>query len=491
MSTHLTGQATGHVEAQLSGPDPAGAPCQVRMGTAPARWILAASILATGMAFLDGTVVNVALRAIGADLDADLADLQWVVNAYLLVLAALILLAGSLADLFGRRRVFLIGVVWFAAASVACGLAQDPTTLIAARALQGVGGALLTPGSLAIIQSAFHKEDRAAAIGAWSGMAGVTTALGPVVGGWLVQSASWRYVFWINVPLAVVVVVIALRHVPESRNPDLSGSSVDITGAALGAVGLGGLTYALIEMSSGGALPLLAGVVGMGALVAFVLSQRHGAHPMVPPSLFRSRAFNATNGLTLVVYGALGGLTFLLVLQLQVVAGYTPLEAGVATLPLTLLMLLFSSWSGRLATRLGPRPQLTLGPALAAGGTLLLAMVDEDASYWLDVLPGVVVFGAGLTLLVAPLTATVLAAAPDRHAGVASGVNNAIARTGSLLAVAALPVLVGLSGDNYEDPQTMADGYIAGMVACAALLLVGGLVAFLGLARSERAVLAR
>ena len=460
------------------------------MGTAPARWILAASILATGMAFLDGTVVNVALRAIGEDLDAEMADLQWVVNAYLLVLAALILLAGSLADLLGRRRVFLIGVVWFAVASVLCGLAQDPTTLIVARALQGVGGALLTPGSLAIIQSAFRKQDRAAAIGAWSGMAGVTTALGPVVGGWLVQSASWRYVFWINVPLAVIVVVIALRHVPESRNTELSSTHIDVTGATLGAIGLGGVTYALIEMSSGGALPLIAAVVGVGSLVAFVVSQRRGAHPMVPPSLFRSRAFDATNGLTLVVYGALGGLSLLLVLQLQVVAGWTPLEAGVATLPITALMLFFSSRSGRLATRLGPRLQLTVGPLLAAAGTLLLSRVGAGASYWLDVLPGVVVFGIGLTLMVAPLTATVLAAAPDQHAGVASGVNNAIARTGSLLAVAALPVLVGLSGDDYEDPQTMADGYVAGMLACSGLLVAGAVIAFLGLARTKRAVLA-
>ncbi len=489
MSSHVTGQPTGYVSVRLVGPDPAGGPCAVRMGTAPARWILAASILATGMAFLDGTVVNVALRAIGEDLDADLADLQWVVNAYLLVLAALILLAGSLGDLLGRRRVFLVGVVWFAIASVACGLAQDPTMLIAARAMQGVGGALLTPGSLAIIQSSFRTEDRAAAIGAWSGMAGVTTALGPVVGGWLVQSASWRYVFWINVPLAVVVVVIALRHVPESRDPERSGTHVDVLGATLGALGLGGVTYALIEASSGGPLPLIAGVVGVGALVAFVVSQRRGAHPMVPPSLFRSRAFDATNGLTLVVYGALGGLTFLLVLQLQVVVGYTPLAAGVATLPITVVMLLFSARSGRLATRLGPRPQLTLGPGLAAVGTLLLARVDADSSYWVDVLPGVTIFAVGLTLLVAPLTATVLAAAPDRNAGVASGVNNAIARTGSLLAVAALPVLVGLSGNDYEDPQTMADGYVMGMMVCAGLLLAGALVAYLGLARTERTVL--
>ncbi|MDF2969141.1 MAG: major facilitator transporter [Nocardioidaceae bacterium] len=452
------------------------------MGTPAARWILSATVLATGMAFLDGTVINVALRVIGDDLGADLADLQWIVNAYLLLLAALILVAGSLGDLFGRRRVFLIGVVWFAVASVACGLAQDPTMLIVARGLQGVGGALLTPGSLSILQSAFHRDDRARAIGAWSGMAGVTTAIGPALGGWLVQSASWRFIFWINVPLAVAVVVIALRHVPESRDDAASGEHVDFTGAVLTAVGLGGVTYALIEAGAGGLLPLAAGAVGVVALTTFVVTQHRSRHPMVPPVLFASRVFSSTNLLTFVVYGALGALLLLLVLQLQVVAGYTPFAAGLATVPFTLLMLVFSARAGALATRVGPRIPLTVGPLLAAVGTVLLLGVDGGGSYWTDVLPGVAVFGAGMTVLVAPLTATVLAAAPDRHAGVASGVNNAIARTGSLLAVAALPVVVGLSGADYERPAAMQDGYTAGLVICAVLLALGGLAAYFGLA---------
>lgn len=455
------------------------------MGTPAARWILAAMILASGMAFLDGTVVNVALRAIGEDLDADLADLQWVVNAYLLVLAALILVAGSLGDLFGRRRVFLVGVVWFAVASVLCALAPNSLTLIVARALQGVGGALLAPGSLAILQSSFHRDDRARAIGAWSGMAGVTTAVGPALGGWLVQEYSWRWVFWINVPLAVAVVVMTLRHVPESSDPQQAGEHVDLVGAGLGAVGLAGVTYALIEATAGGVLAVVAGVVGVLAMVAFVLWIRRAKHPMVPPDLFESRVFDATNALTLVVYAALGAFSFLLVLQLQVGAGYEPLAAGLATVPVTVLMLLLSARSGALATRIGPRPQLTLGPLVAAAGIVLLVGVDGEGSYWTEVLPGVVLFGIGLTLLVAPLTATVLAATEDRHAGIASGVNNAIARTGGLLAVAALPFAVGLSGDDYDDPVALGEGYVAGMWICAVLLVLGGLVAWTGLARTR------
>ena len=478
MSSHLTAARTG--------PDPAGAPCAVRMGTPAARWILVATILATGMAFLDGTVVNVALRAIGDDLDADLADLQWIVNAYLLVLAALILVAGSLGDLFGRRRVFVVGVVWFAVASVACGLAQDATTLIVARGLQGVGGALLTPGSLSIIQSAFHREHRARAIGAWSGMAGVAMIVGPGLGGWLVQSASWRYIFLINVPLALAVVAIAARHVPESRDEQASGDHVDVVGATLTAVGLAGVTYALIEAEGGGVAPVVAAVVGVLALVTFVVTQRRSAHPMVPPSLFASRVFSSTNLLTFLVYGSMGAMSLLLVLQLQVVAGYRPLAAGLATLPTTVLMLLFSSRAGALATRIGPRLPLTLGAALIAVGTLMLLGVGADGSYWTSVLPGVTVYGVGLTLLVAPLTATVLAAAPDRHAGVASGVNNAVARTGSLLAVAALPAAVGLSGADYDDPAALGDGYTAGMIVCAVLVVLGGLAALVGLAGTRR-----
>jgi len=454
----------------------------VRMGTAQGRWVLAATILASGMALLDGTVVNVALRVIGADLGADLADLQWVVNAYMLTLASLILVAGALGDLLGRRRVFLIGVVWFAAASVLCGLAQEPLLLIVARALQGVGGALLTPGSLAILQASFDRDDRARAIGAWSGLGGVAAAIGPFVGGWLVQEASWRWVFLINVPLAVTVVVVTLRHVPESCDASVAGQHVDGLGAGMGALGLAGVTYGLIEAEGGISASVVAGVtVGALALIAFVRRQRRAEHPMVPPSLFASRTFSSTNVLTLVVYAALGAMMFFVVLQLQVTLGYSPFEAGISLAPMTVFMLVLSARSGALATRIGPGPQITLGPLVCAAGVLLLLGVDADSSYLTGVLPGVAVFAAGLTVMVAPLTATVLAAAPDRYAGVASGVNNAIARTGSLLAVAALPMAVGLGGADYADPAAFGDGYRAAMAASAALLVLGALTAFVGL----------
>ncbi|CAN5880178.1 MFS transporter [soil metagenome] len=457
----------------------------VRMGTAQGRWVLLATILGSGMAMLDGTVVNVALRVIGSDLGADLADLQWVVNAYMLTLASLILVAGSLGDLLGRRRVFLAGVAWFAVASVLCGLAQEPVLLIVARALQGVGGALLTPGSLAILQASFHRDDRARAIGAWSGLGGVAAAIGPFLGGWLVQEASWRYVFLINVPVAAAVVAVTLRHVPESCDRTVAGQHVDVRGASLGALGLGGVTYALIEAGEGaGVLVVALALAGVAALVAFVAHQRRAPHPMVPPSLFASRTFTVSNLLTLVVYAALGAMFFFVVLQLQVTMGFTPLQAGISLLPVTILMLGFSARSGALAARIGPRPQMAAGPIVCAVGVLLLVGVDADSSYLTGVLPGVSVFAVGLTLLVAPLTATVLAAAPDRFAGVASGVSNAVARTGGLLAVAALPAVVGLSGADYDDPDAFGGGYRAAMVVSAVLLVLGGLMALVGLRRT-------
>lgn len=461
----------------------------VRIGTAQGRWILAAAILGSGMAFLDGTIVNVAIRVIGTDLDASLADLQWVINAYTLTLASLILLGGSLADRFGRRRIFVLGVVWFAVASAACALATSPLLLIIARAIQGVGGALLTPGSLAMIQSSFCAEDRARAIGVWSGLAGVTTAVGPFIGGWLLNVASWPYVFWVNVPLAGAVVLITARHVPETSDSQ-AAQSFDVAGAVLGCVGLAGATYALIE-SGQGLRTYAAALLGGVALVAFVVNERRRQAPMVPPTLFTSRVFNTSNLLTFVVYGALGTLSFLLVLQLQVVAGYDPLEAGLALLPVTALMLVLSGRSGALATRIGPRVQMSLGPALCAAGALLLIGVDAEGDYWTQVLPGALVFGLGLTALVAPLTATVLAAAPDRYAGIASGVNNAVARAGSLLAVAALPVAVGLRGDDYQDPVAFGDGYRTAMVICAVLLALGGAAGWWGLRRIDDTELLR
>jgi EmrB/QacA subfamily drug resistance transporter len=435
---------------------------------------------------LDATVVNVALERIGRDLDADFAGLQWTVNAYTLTLAALILLGGSLGDRFGRRRVFVVGVVWFALASLLCGVAPDIGTLVAARALQGVGGALLTPGSLAIISAAFRGPDRAAAIGAWSGLGGVAGAIGPFVGGWLVEW-NWRAVFLLNLPLAVVIVVVAVRHVPETRDPD-AAPQLDWLGTIAVVLGLAGLTYALTAASDGmSGVVAGTGLVGVLALAAFVAVERRSRHPLVPPRLFADRLFSATNAVTLLVYAALGAMFVLLVLQLQVVSGYSPLLAGTALLPVTVLMLLFSSRVGALGQRFGPRPFLTGGPLVSAVGVLLLRGIDEDAGYLTEVLPGAVVFGAGLTLTVAPLTATVLGAAPDRYAGVASGVNNAVARAAGLLAVAVIPVAAGISGADYTQPAAFTDGFRTAMLLCAVLLAAGGLVGLLTVRRPPAA----
>jgi EmrB/QacA subfamily drug resistance transporter len=448
------------------------------MGTAAGRWVLAATVLGSGMALIDATVVNVALDRIGTDFGADFTKLQWTVNAYALTLAAFILLGGSLGDHFGRRRVFVVGAVWFGCASLLCGLAPDIDTLIAARALQGVGGALLTPGSLALISASFHGPDRAAAIGAWSGLGGIAGAIGPFLGGWLVEW-NWRTIFLINLPLAALIVIIALRHVPESRDTE-SAPGLDVAGTVVGAVGLGALTHGLTGLGERGPDPLLLAAAGLGvlALAVFVLVERRSPHPLVPPVLFANTTFSAANAATLLVYGALGVVFLLLVLQLQVVAGFTPLAAGTALLPVTVIMLVFSARAGALAGRIGPRLPMTLGPLVSAAGLLLLLRVDQTTSWLVDVLPGVTVFGAGLTLTVAPLTSTVLDAAPDRFAGAASGVNNAIARAAGLLAVAAVPGLAGISGTDYTDPVAFSAGFRTSMVISAGLLVAAAAVAF-------------
>ncbi|MGY1710771.1 MFS transporter [Geodermatophilus sp. SYSU D00758] len=455
----------------------------LRMGTPRGRWVLFTTVLGSSLAMLDATVVNVALERIGEDLDAGFSGLQWTVNAYTLTLASLILLGGSLGDRLGRRRVFLVGVVWFAAASLLCGLAPNITTLVVARALQGVGGALLTPGSLAIISASFHGSDRAAAVGAWSGLSGVAGAVGPFVGGWLVEW-SWRAVFLVNLPLAAVIVVVAARHVPESRDPEAVGK-LDWAGTVLVAVGLGGLTFGLTAAgeAGGGAGYLLWIALGLVALASFALVQRRAAAPLVPPQLFGNPQFTAANGVTLLVYAALGAIFVLLVLHLQVVPGFSPLVAGTALLPVTVLMLLFSARAGALAQRIGPRALLTAGPLVAAAGVLLMARIDEDAGYLTEVLPAAVLFGAGLTLLVAPLTATVLDSASDRHAGIASGVNNAVARAASLLAVAVVPVAAGIGGDDYTDPDLFAAGFRTAMLICAGLLVAGAVLALIWVRR--------
>ncbi|GAA3719115.1 MFS transporter [Microlunatus aurantiacus] len=453
----------------------------ISRASAQGRWILLATVLGSGISLLDSTVVNVALPALGSDLGASLGQLQWVVNGYTLSLAALVLLGGSLGDRFGRRRVFTVGVVWFALGSLLCGLAPGIGWLIAARILQGVGGALLVPGSLAIISATFVRTDRARAIGTWSALSGVATAIGPLLGGWMVQTIGWRWAFLINLPLAVVVLLVTLQHVPETSDPQ-APRSFDLAGAALAAAGLAGLTYALIGAGDGWRPSvIMVGLLGVTALGAFVAVERRGRTPMLPMDVFASRQFSAANLVTLVVYAGLGALFFLLVVQLQVVAGFDALAAGSALLPITIIMLLLSGSAGQLAERIGPRWPMTIGPLLAGVGAVLLQRVGPDASYATDVLPAVAVIGLGLALTVAPLTATVLAAVEDRHAGIASGVNNAVARAGGLLAVAALPVLVGLTGDDYADPGTFDAGFGRAMIVCAVLFVVGGIISCLAI----------
>ena len=444
------------------------------MGTARGRWVLLAAVLGSGIALLDATVVNIALPTLGRELDADLTDLQWTVNAYVLALAALILLGGSLGDRFGRRRVFVIGVVWFGVASLLCGLAPNIEALIAARALQGIGAALLTPGSLALLQASFVPGDRARAVGAWSGLGGIAAAIGPFVGGLLVE-VSWRLVFLINLPACVAVVVLALRHVPESSDPQAS-PRVDVAGAVLGALGLAGVTYALVAAGEQGASAgvLASGLLGAAGLVGFVLVERRSTHPMMPLEVFSSRQFSAANAVTFAVYAALGGVFFLLVVHLQVVAGFSPLAAGTSLLPITALMLALSARAGALAARTGPRLPMTVGPLLCAVGVLLMTRIDAGADYVADVLPGVVLFGLGLSATVAPLTVTVLAAAPERYAGLASGINNAVARTAGLLAVAVLPLAAGLKGT--DDPAGFGRGFDRALLLSAVLLALGAAV---------------
>ena len=442
----------------------------MRLDSAGGRWLLAATVLASGIVFLDGSIVSLALPDIDRDLGAGVAGLQWTVNGYTLSLAALVLVGGSLGDRLGRRRIFMVGTAWFGVASVLCALAPSIELLVLARVLQGIGGALLTPGSLAIISAAIHPDDRGRAIGIWSGLSGVTTAVGPLVGGWLVEISGWRAVFWVNLPLVLVVLFIAARHVPESRGSD---DRIDVTGAAITAASLAALTYGLVEEL------WLPTSIGVALLVVFVVHQLRTPHPLVPMELFADRVFTAANLCTFGIYAALSGSMFLLVLQLQYVAGYSPLEAGLATLPATILVLLFSGRAGAFGQRVGPRIPLTLGPWIAAAGLLLYLRVGEGASMWLDVLPGAIVFGAGLTLLVAPLTTAVLAAAPDERSGTASGINNAVARTAGLLAVAAIPPLAGIAGADFASPEVFGPGFRTGTLLCAGLLVVSGLVAAL------------
>lgn len=449
--------------------------------SAQGRLALTAVTLGSGIALLDGTIVGIALPTIGRDLGSSLSGLQWVNNGYVLALASLILLGGSLGDRLGRRRVYLVGVVWFALASLGCALAWSTESLVVGRVVQGVGAALLTPGALAIIQSSFRPEDRARAIGTWAGVSGIATAIGPFLGGWVLDHLSWHWLFAINVPLCVLVVVLTLRAVPESRDVSVAGG-FDVAGTVCGAVALGATTWLLISGPEASATLVVVGLlVAVGSAVGFVFAERRAAQPLVPLGLFASRVFATANLMTFLVYGALGAIMFVLVVQLQTSAGWSPLESGLATLPVTVLLLLLSPRMAEIAQRTGPRLPMSLGPVLCAAGVLVLSAIGPGAGWGL-VLGGMVVFALGLATLVSPLTAAVLAAAPDRLAGSASGINNAVARTGTLLAVAAIPPLVGLSGDDYTDPTAMTHGYRLATYVVAGLLLAGCLVSWFGLA---------
>ena len=460
----------------------------VTYASARGRWVVLATVLGSGLATIDATVVGIALPAIGREFHTGLTSLQWIVTGYTLTLAGLLLVAGALGDRYGRRRVFVVGVVWFALASLLCGLAPNAGVLIAARTLQGVGAALLTPSSLAILEATFVPEDRGRAIGAWSGLGGLAAAVGPFLGGWLISAFSWRLIFYINLPLAAAVILVSLRHVPETRSAVATGR-VDLLGGALVTGSLLGLCYGLTE---GGPLGwdspavLFALIAGVALLLAFVLRERRAAHPLLPLEVFGSRRFSATNAVTFIVYGALGATLFLLPIQLQQVAGYPPMAAGAALLPVTVIMLLLSARSGALAARIGPRPQMTIGPVLVAVGILLLVRIGPDGNYLTQVLPAMVVFGLGLAATVAPLTATALSSVDPEHSGLASAVNNDVARVGGLIAIAILPAAAGIGELTYRNPAAFSSGFRAACVIAAVVCAAGGVLAGLTLGGEPR-----
>lgn len=462
-------------------------PEPLRYASTRGRWALVALILGSGAAFLESSVVTIALPEIGRDLGLELGGLQWVMNAYLLALGALMITGGSLGDIYGRRKMFNAGLIGFAASSFLCAVAPNAEALIGARLLQGVSAALLVPASLAIIEASFAKEDRGRAIGAWAGWSGISSLLGPFVGGWLVDAASWRWVFGIVVVAALIAAWLGARYLPESRAQQ-TRARPDWTGSVLVSLGLAGITYALVEAGGRGLddrAVVLTGAVGCLLLIAFLLFERRASDPMVPLAIFRSRQFSGANAATLANYLAIGAMFFFLSLQLQDVLGYTALAAGAASFPATLIMLAFSPQAGKLGQRIGPRIPMTVGPLVLGVGLILLSGIDRGDAYVESILPGVLVFGVGMTILVAPLTAAVLGALPDERAGIASAVNNAAARLAQLLAVAALPAVAGLSAGTAVGPGAFSEGFRTAMLIAAAIAALGGLISWATIRGSE------
>jgi EmrB/QacA subfamily drug resistance transporter len=456
---------------------PAKAPCSKSRG----RWTLAATILASSMAFIDGTVVNVALPALQTSLNATAVDMQWVIESYSLLLSALLLIGGSLGDHYGRRRIFLIGIALFASASAWCGLAPDTRQLIVARAAQGLGAALLVPGSLAIISSSFPENERGRAIGTWSGLSAITTAIGPVIGGWLIEHVSWRAVFFINIPIALLIILISLWHVPESSDKESVG--LDWWGAIVGALGLGALVYGLIESSRLGFNRSVIGVLvaAGGLMIAFLFVEARVPQPMLPLALFRSRTFSGANLLTFLLYAALGGTLFFLPLNLIQVQHYSATAAGATLLPFILIISFLSRWSGGLVARYGPKLPLVVGPLIAAFGYALFMMPGVHGSYWTTFFPPMVLLGLGMAVSVAPLTTTVMSSVAQNRAGIASGINNAVARTAGLIAIAVLGILMlhvfrsGLDQrlSNWKLPESASRSLQAQSIKLAAIAVPG------------------
>jgi EmrB/QacA subfamily drug resistance transporter len=450
----------------------------LRITASQGRWVLIATILGSSIAGVDSSVVNVTLPAIGRGLGASFAALQWTVTGYTLSVASLILLAGGLGDRFGRRRMFLIGIAAFTAASVLCAIVSSIQMLVCARVIQGIGGALMTPASLAILQSTITVDERPRAIGIWSGFGGVSTVIAPFIGGWLLDLGTWRWIFLINVPIAALVLVVTVRHVPETR--DDSATRMDWSGSLLAVVTLASATWALTSLPTHVAAfnwSYVAAFVAIAAAVAFVWCEKHSASAILPGCLMRSRAFITINVITFLVYGAFGVFSLVFTIALETVSGYSPAEAGSTLLPVTAITLALSGSSGKLATRIGPGAQLALGPALCAFAALLALQISPATNYWTVVLPLECVFGLGIAVMAPPLTSVALSSVPGEHAGVASAVNNVVSRSAALLWIAALPPIVGLTGASYTSAALFLPGYREACVICAVALIAAGAMA--------------